>query len=240
MPLRLPADEVTEDRQHINDDLDDVFGSAPGSPVFGENEVRGNDEQSDIPRLKEKHETEGYRDGVTKGKGESVQAGFDEGYGLGAVLGLKIGKILGLLEGVYAAICTAEGEEWKVERELAEKLFEAAKKDLSAQSVFGTEWWGQDGIWKYDVPGEKEGKEVVFPDVAAAHPLVQKWERVVNEEINKWALDLGIMDYEHSGLEEVDDRAVKPRGTERKEVAVEPVSSSTGTFMGIPKKDLNW
>ncbi|KAK8907766.1 hypothetical protein QC760_003649 [Botrytis cinerea] len=84
-----------------NDDFDDVFGSEPGSPTLDGRDMRdgdmfgvGNTEISDIPRLKEKHETEGYRDGVTKGKSESVQKGFDEGYGLGAVLGLRIGKII--------------------------------------------------------------------------------------------------------------------------------------------------
>ncbi|KAG4433081.1 hypothetical protein IFR05_011447, partial [Cadophora sp. M221] len=93
------ADELPV--SYTNDDFDDVFGSAPSSPsLLPHQPTTGNLEPSDIPRLREKHETEGYRDGVTKGKGESVQAGFDEGYGLGAVLGLKIGKILGILEGV--------------------------------------------------------------------------------------------------------------------------------------------
>lgn len=241
MPLRSPADDLIENREYINNDFDDVFGSAPGSPVFGDDEVRGNDEQSDIPRLKEKHETEGYRDGVTKGKGKSVQVGFDEGYGLGAVLGLKIGKILGVLEGIHAAICTADGDEWMTHRVLAAKLHDEARKELSTQSVFGSQWWGEDGIWKYDVPAEKDGMEVLFPDVGAAHPLVQKWEKIVDEEVTRWVLDLEIMDHDGSEAEEiVEERAVQLTGTEGKEVAAEPVSSSSGTFMGIPKKDLNW
>jgi len=250
MPLQIspsPSGELTEaqplnhDRQYANDDFDDVFGSEPGSPTFGDEDVRGgNDEQSDIPRLKEKHETEGYRDGVTKGKAESVQAGFDEGYGLGAVLGLRIGKVLGLLEGIYSAICAAEGEEWKVEKERVGSLYDDAKMELSTQSVFGREWWGEDGIWKYDVLGEGQGKEIVFPDVAAAHPLLKKWEENVDAEVKRWGLDLEIMDHEHVEEEGAASDTKRPKPAEGKEVAVEPASSSTGLFMGIPKKDLNW
>jgi hypothetical protein len=256
MPLRLspsPSSELTElqplnhDRQYVNDDFDDVFGSEPGSPTLGDEEGArgGNDERSDIPRLKEKHETEGYRDGVTKGKAESVQAGFDEGYGLGAVLGLRIGKILGLLEGIYFAIGVTEGEEWRVEKERVGTLYEDAQRELNTQSVFGREWWGEDGIWKYDVPGEGEGKEVVFPDIAAAHPLLKKWEENVDAEVQRWGLDLGIMDHEHAEEDDaIEDRAAsdtkRPKLADGKEAAVEPVSSSTGLFMGIPKKDLNW
>jgi hypothetical protein len=220
--LVADAEEVTigegrtdPDPVHANDDFDDVFGSAPGSPTLpyndhedgyileGTQKKQGNVEWSDIPRLKEKHETEGYRDGVTKGKAESVQKGFDEGYGLGATLGLRAGKLLGVLEGIYSAILTAtndpankENEEWETQRERVGRLFEEAKDELKTQSMFGKEWWGEDGIWKFEVPGEKEGREVTFPDVASAHPLVVKWEKVVEEEVDRWGLDLGLMEHE--------------------------------------------
>ncbi|KUJ14483.1 uncharacterized protein LY89DRAFT_536659, partial [Mollisia scopiformis] len=174
------------------DDLDDVFGSAPPSPTF----EHGNLEHSDVPRLKEKHETEGYRDGVTKGKAESVQAGFDEGYGLGAMLGLKIGRILGVLEGIFKAVLSAEGEEWEGEKRRVEVVSGEAKKELGTERVFAREWWGEDGVWRFEVPGEGEGIEVVFEDVAGAHPLVKKWEAVTEEEVKRWGLDLGIMDGE--------------------------------------------
>ena len=66
-----------------NDDFDDVFGSEPGSPTFegrdghnGDMFGNGNTEISDIPRLKEKHETEGYRDGVTKGESGKCTKGI--------------------------------------------------------------------------------------------------------------------------------------------------------------------
>ncbi|TVY31571.1 Uncharacterized protein LSUB1_G008387, partial [Lachnellula subtilissima] len=103
-------DSILRETSYPNNDFDDVFGSAPPSPSF-ENPRGGNLEPSDVPRLKEKHETEGYRDGVSKGKAETVQAGFDEGYGLGAVLGLRIGKNLGLLEGIWRAVHAGEDGE---------------------------------------------------------------------------------------------------------------------------------
>jgi hypothetical protein len=246
-------DEMIVESAYTNDDLDDVFGSGPSSPTFEDgshsqddswHNSRGNAEHSDIPRLKEKHETEGYRDGVTKGKAESVQAGFDEGYGLGAMLGLRIGKILGLLEGICGALRSEE--EWKEESGKIEGLWAEAKKELSTGSVFGREWWGEDGIWKFEVEGEGDGKEVTFLDVAGAHPLVRKWEGIVEKEVERWGLDLGIMEGEHEHSDELEDgtaqkiAAVK-RETGAKEVAAESVASpAAAKILGIPKKDLSW
>lgn len=250
MPERFVTDENTEEEdvreQYINDDFDDVFGSAPPSPTprdledsNHDREISGNGEYSDVPRLKEKHETEGYRDGVTEGKAESVQAGFDEGYGLGAVLGLKIGKILGLLEGIYSAVKSAEGEEWEGEKKRTENLFEEAKKELGTQNVFAREWWGEDGIWKFEVPGEGEGKEVVFEDVAKAHPLMKKWQGVVDGEVERWGLDMGIMDGQHEDDSSSKEIVERKSATTSKEVASEPVTG-VGNIMGVSKADLNW
>ncbi|PQE06302.1 ABC1 domain containing yae1 protein [Rutstroemia sp. NJR-2017a BBW] len=178
-----------------NDDLDDVFGSAPGSPTFG-----GEQETvSDIPRLKEKHETDGYRDGVTQGKAQSVQKGFDEGYGLGAVLGLEIGRMIGILEGLLGAVTAAASKD----------------ADMWSEEVFGREWWGEDGIWKFEVPGE----DVVFPDVAAAHPLVKQWGEIVQREIEKWTLDMKLMEGNDDADPDPDAGSVRP---------------------AAPKADLNW
>lgn len=213
-----PTNPASEPYQ--NDHLDDVFGSAPSSPTshsFGDDEelhlshtsrngVRlGNLEPSDIPRMQSKHETEGYRDGVTQGKALSVQAGFDEGYGLGAVLGLKVGRTIGLIEGLYGAVASAaktfEGgndheamASWEPERKRLEQLLAEARQELKTSNVFGTVWWDEDGTWKFPVPGEGEGKEVVFPDVAAAHPLVVKWDAIVTEEARRWSLDINLLE----------------------------------------------
>lgn len=220
--LRTDAEEVVYNEQYANNDFDDVFGSAPPSPTAREsneiwNRSGGNLEPSDVPKLKEKHETEGYRDGITKGKAETVQAGFDEGYGLGATLGLRIGKILGLLEGISRAVESAAGED----EERLGKLLGEARAELKTESVFGSKWWGEDGIWKYEVPG---GEDVTFPDVAGAHPLVVKWEAVIREELKRWNLDLGIMDREHTNevkitkaeTEEVAERS-ETAGTQKAE-----------------------
>ncbi len=246
----LDGDEVTEhhgERKYANDDFDDVFGSAPPSPTFDHDTDTahktglrsGNLEPSDVPRLKEKHETEGYRDGVTKGKAESVQKGFDEGYSLGAVLGLRIGKILGLLEGICAAL-KAGGEEYTVEVERVEVLWADAKKELTTQSVFGREWWGEDGVWKFDVPGEKDGKEVVFTDIAGAHPLVMKWEDIVGEEVKRWGLDLRVMDGEHDEVSTKEEETSKQERTKKDRSAEASEATGPGKIMGVVKKDLNW
>lgn len=244
----IEEDEVTEfhdERPYANDDFDDVFGSAPPSPTFEHDSHTihetgfrsGNLEPSDIPRLKEKHETEGYRDGVTKGKAESVQKGFDEGYNLGAVLGLRIGKILGLLEGICAAL-KAGGEEYKVEAERIEALWTDAKRELTTQNVFGREWWGEDGIWKFEVSGERDEKEVVFTDVAGAHPLLMKWENVVGEEVKRWGLDLGIMEGDHEeNFEEDKSKHESTRNNRNIEVEATPAQAN---ILGVAKKDLNW
>jgi hypothetical protein len=222
---------------HTNDTFDDVFGSAPPSPTFHDDDDTdniqhssgGNMEYSDIPRLREKHETEGYRDGVTKGKGETVQAGFDEGYGLGAVLGLKAGRILGLLEGLWSAVSTAakkeEGETWTAESERLRVLLQDGRVELKTESLFGREWWGEDGIWTYPVQDEVD---VVFTDVAAAHPLMVKWEAIIETEVQKWGLDLSIMENDPTGGE--------TRGKETSN-ALETPPRNTG---GIQKKELIW
>ena len=228
---------------HCNDGLDDVFGSAPGSPTFPHSshqdvdifqlrqKVAGSAEISDIPRLKEKHETEGYRDGVTKGKAESVQKGFDEGYSLGAILGLRIGEILGIIEGIYNAVQTAakdpakvEGGEWEKERERIGALYEEAKGELKTENVFARKWWGEDGIWRFEVEGE--GGEVTFREVTSAHPLVGKWEGVMRGEVERWGLDLGIMGH-------VDEEKVVDKGGKKND------GTSISTAPGAAK-ELAW
>lgn len=227
----LSATEIlnAEPQIYQNDNLDDVFGSAPPSPLHHGDDDEGfllfadgsrrdradrsrgrMDEVSDIPRLREKHETEGYRDGVTRGKATTVQQGFDEGYTLGAVLGLRVGRVLGLLEGIAAAIAVGDSvmdggageKKANGERGRVDGLLRTAKDELKLEDVFGREWWGEDGIWKFEVPGEGEGMDVVFTDVADAHPLIKKWEGLIDEEANRWGLDLRIMEREREHEEE--------------------------------------
>lgn len=104
-----------------------------------------------------------------------MQPGFDEGYSLGAVFGLRVGYILGALEGLWSAY-PQECEE----RRRSGQLMRAAREELAIEKIFGREWWGEDGIWRYEVVG-KEG-EVTFREVVSAHPVVRRWvERVYQE-----------------------------------------------------------
>ncbi|KEQ74275.1 hypothetical protein M436DRAFT_10791, partial [Aureobasidium namibiae CBS 147.97] len=164
---------------------DDIFGSAPNSPLQSptqdENDINipaaqlhtSNSERSDIPRLRSVHVTSGYRDGISVSKAEHVQHGFDEGFSLGAVIGLKSGWLLGILEGLVRAIQSASTISEQAKEDVVAN-FITARMELGLQSLFGKEYFGEDGIWVFEVQGEGEG-EVTFRDVADAHPLVKKW-----------------------------------------------------------------
>ncbi|KAG9522199.1 essential protein-like protein Yae1, partial [Aureobasidium melanogenum] len=171
---------------------DDIFGSAPTSPSLSpdnaNNDIQipaqllnntANSERSDIPRLRSVHVTAGYRDGISVSKAEHVQHGFDEGFSLGAVIGIKVGFLLGVLEGVVRAIQSSADINDKVKQDVIAK-FVTARQDLGLQSLFAREWFGEDGIWKFEVEGGDEG-EVTFRDVADAHPVIGKWTTEIDE-----------------------------------------------------------
>lgn len=173
---------------------------------------------SDMPRLRATHSTAGYRNGISTAKTQWLQPGFDEGYSLGAVLGLRAGYILGVLEGLCAAFGSGEkgrkdeGEgkdeamredEGKEEAKRLTKLLAEAKTELALEKVFGKEWWGEDGMWKFAVEpgggaggGEKgnlpdgnhdddDGEEVTFVEVADQHPLLERWFDTVKAEMQR-------------------------------------------------------
>lgn len=58
-----------------------------------------------------------------------------------------------------------------------------AREELGIESVFGKEWWGEDGVWRYEVHGEVE--DVTFEEVVRWHPLMKKWSANVEEEIER-------------------------------------------------------
>lgn len=151
---------------------------------------------SDIPRLRQEHTTAGYRDGIAQAKSQTVQPGFDEGFGLGATVGARAGQLLGLLEGLAAAVgLRSLASPVPEESKRIEALLSEARRELSVQSVFGKEYWGEDGTWSYEVRegGEKEEEEeeeeVVFADVASAHPLIRKWDGIVRGEAAGYGVD---------------------------------------------------
>ena len=155
----------SEQPQHTNDLFDDVFGSAPASPELSASQgeeaiLRGNaNEVSDIPRLRSRHVTEGYREGIAESKEKYIQDGFDEGYSLGAELGLKTGWCLGVLEGVCKAVEKAQADGSKEVERVAKdapnpfELFKKAQEELEMQKLYDAAYFGNDGIWLYDVPG---------------------------------------------------------------------------------------
>lgn len=195
---------------HGDDDGDDVWGSptTASAPEIS----ASHHHPSDVPRLRQEHFTSGYREGVTAAKSESIQAGFDEGFGLGATIGARAGRLLGLLEGIAAAVgaatTTASGSGGSDDAAGEVKhLLETAREELGIKSVFGPDYWEADGTWKYEVvaaPGNhgkpqegdalgEETDEVVFADVAAAHPLLKKWEALVQREVERWDVDLTLL-----------------------------------------------
>ena len=224
-PSRSPSPPP---RTHHNDALDDVWGSddsppSPSAPPLPGSSSRHHDQNhhpSDIGRLRQEHATAGYRDGVTAAKAASAQAGFDEGFGLGAVVGTRAGRVLGVLEGLAMAVAV-DGSEG--DGEYLQGLLEEARRELGVVSVFGAEYWDGEGVWRYEVSrgegkdGDVEG-EIVFADVAGAHPLVRKWEGVLEGEARRWGVDLEVLSGEE-GVVRVGDEVVGEKREDGKSVA---------------------
>jgi hypothetical protein len=191
---------------HEQDNLDDVWGSdsIPSSQSLLPSHIPSSHQHpSDIPRLQQEHATAGYRDGVTAAKAASAQAGFDEGFGLGAVIGARAGRVLGVLEGLALA----------VRDERTEKLWRDARRELGVVSIFGAEYWDGEGVWRFEVGNQGRGEEdIVFADVAGAHPLVMKWEGVVKDEARRWNVDLEMLSGEDGVVRTGEEVGVKSEG----------------------------
>ncbi|KAK6522004.1 Essential protein Yae1, N terminal [Arthrobotrys megalospora] len=153
-------------------------------------------------RLASKHTTEGYRDGITTSKQQYIQEGFDEGYILGAALGLKVGELLGVLEGIVGTIngllasldkntgLTGGGEDREALKEQLQrhkKVRETARQELALEKVFGKEYFGEDGVWKWSA--EDDG-DMTFDDIVLQHPLVVKWGIIVKEQAEGFGLEI--------------------------------------------------
>lgn len=177
MPLTPPSTPPSPSSPTSNNDLSDIFSdSPPTSPTTAD--------PSDIPRLRSTHSTAGYRAGISTSKERSLQPGFDQGNSLGAVFGLRVGYILGAIEGLYSA--HPQGSE---ERKGLKKLVKEAREQLAIEKVFGREWWGEDGTWRYQVEGEEE--EATFREVVDAHPLVRRWLERVDQEMKIAGVTVG-------------------------------------------------
>ncbi|KAF2199034.1 hypothetical protein GQ43DRAFT_133792 [Delitschia confertaspora ATCC 74209] len=171
-----------------NDDLDDIYGSTPTSPVLSaqnNSSAPAQDEiLSDLPSRQRMIDTDAYREGLSANKGEFVQAGFDEGYSLGANIGLRVGYILGVLRGIRRAVQNyTEGV-----RQGAASLLDRAQEDLKIEEVCGSKYFDEEGIFKWEVKGKEE--EVTFAEVAQSHPVIVEWENKVGEMVRRWGVDL--------------------------------------------------
>ncbi|KAI9706610.1 MAG: Essential protein Yae1, N terminal [Candelina mexicana] len=169
-------------------DLSDIFFSSPTSTSTAQTTLPIN-EPSDIPRIRSIHSTNGYRDGISTSKTRFIQEGFDEGYTLSAVLGLRIGWILGVLEGICSALSAKPAEQSRVR-----KLLGDAKRELRTENVFSRDLFEEDGTWVFHVEGMEKDGDVMFEDVADAHPVIGKWRRIIEREVEKWGLDLRVFE----------------------------------------------
>ncbi|RDA89441.1 hypothetical protein CP532_6198 [Ophiocordyceps camponoti-leonardi (nom. inval.)] len=152
-------------------ELDDVFGKAPAA------------HPSDMRRLQTEHKTAGYREALAVAKQSTIQAGFDEGFSLGASLGMRAGRILGLLEAIHEAV-RADSE--------AEQLLEAARRELSTSVIFSSSYFAPDGEHRFHVEHDL--------NVADAHPLIEKWKRLVDQQLARWAIDEAVVGHETGRL----------------------------------------
>jgi hypothetical protein len=198
--------------QMANDPLDDVWGADEDA---AETPAASVSHPSDMHRLRSEHTNAGYREGVTVAKAKSVQAGFDEGFSLGATIGREAGQLLGTLEGITEAVSTTD------DAASVNALLADARAELSKAKLFSPDHWAPDGNWKFDVQ-PKDGEDVVFSDVAAAHPLIRKWTETVDAQIKRWQIDVSLLD---------DD------STARLEADAAPVASSAAPTVAKP---LDW
>lgn len=173
---------------------------------------------SSITHLHSTHTTAGYRDGISLSKTPtSLQAGFDEGYSLGAVLGLRVGYILGVFEALRY-YHRRDGKEAEGEggggggggKRRGERLLMEAKRGLRMEEVFKEEYFGGDGVWKFDVGGEGPhrrgdtlteaiarekmeegggGESATFFDVADLHPLIREWMQKAKDEMKRCGVE---------------------------------------------------
>ncbi|KAJ3497089.1 hypothetical protein NLG97_g2161 [Lecanicillium saksenae] len=176
-----------------SDPLDDVFGS--DGDLDAQNVVLQAPESThptDMSRLQAEHSTSGYREGVSVAKEASIQPGFDEGFSLGATIGQEAGHLLGILEGISNALQPLSNEKSAE----AEQLLNQAREELSTKHIFSPDYWAPDGNWTYQADPRGEEREVLFSDVAAAHPLIQKWTGIVDSQVQQWNIQLDILNDE--------------------------------------------
>jgi hypothetical protein len=202
-PTQLAAGHAPPTPPH-EDPLDDIYGSAPGSPNLSGNPLsldhpreRTHEILSDLPSRQRALDTDAYREGLANSKGHYVQEGFDEGYSLGANLGVRVGYILGVLQGFVAAW---KGHNEDLFRE-TKASYDTAQKELAIQELLGQQWVTEEGIWNWEVHGAED--DPTFKEVAEQHPVVHKWITTIEGMAGKWGVDLHAVEKVHPPDEEV-------------------------------------
>lgn len=111
-PVNLPSSTPPSSVSPEPDD--DVWGSdrpsQPASPLL-DTTVPRHTIMSDAPLVRRQQLTAGYREGVSVGKAQTMQDGFDQGYPLGAEIGIRVGYIRGVMEGIVLSLIKARNSE---------------------------------------------------------------------------------------------------------------------------------
>ena len=110
---------------------DDIWASASPSQSNSPSSrpARGDEELlSDEPLIRRQHTTAGYREGVSLGKAQTMQDGFDEGYPLGIQTGLRVGFLRGVLEGIE---CSKKLSSVENDRVMIGNLLDSLQEDLA-------------------------------------------------------------------------------------------------------------
>ncbi|KAK4245064.1 hypothetical protein C7999DRAFT_43377 [Corynascus novoguineensis] len=125
-----------------------------------------------------------------------------------------------------------------------EGVLAEARRELSVGGVFDGQYWASDGTWRYQVgngghggygqakeggdgrageeAAEFDGENVMFPDVAEAHPLLRKWSRIVRAEAARYGVDWEVLKDEvpgdvRAGREEMEERDREREGRMKRE-----------------------
>lgn len=123
-------------------------------------------------------------------------------------MGVRVGYVLGILEGLRggcdsiaiaaptttsprSTAAVAIGE--KGDGTKLKKILDEARRELVVERVFAKEWWGEDGVWRFEVgeEGKREGRrgasageeEVTLAQVAEEHPLLKSWLKRARAEM---------------------------------------------------------
>ncbi|RPA71439.1 hypothetical protein BJ508DRAFT_92026 [Ascobolus immersus RN42] len=197
-PLVQPADEMpmhNMEEDTMSEMSDDVWGDDDGT------------EPSEVQGLKRQHTTEGYRDGVTVGKEESVQKGFDEGYNIGALFGLRVGWLGGVVDGLVKCAELSEDKDVLLDKvQLVKKKF---LEETALEKLFSKDYFDDKAVWAYEVEttnshsGDEE-EAYTFDEVVASHPIIKKWTGTVTSLANEFSLELELPKRTYETKEEIE------------------------------------